>query len=530
MIKQLECCRGVVSRRLAERRAAIAPEKRLPTELLAEIFTLSVPEGPLTLPPKHQDFPWVLRSVCSRWRQVALEMHALWNDVSVTVKKRVSPRFLLFVASILPPNGPVSISLVADCKATSAMAYEFLIAPNLSRLSALSLDIPPHSIIVPWADQLVSLHSLELKADIPWGSPDSLQQAGGYLGDFLANVSSAATNMRHFKLSSFSVHFAPSFFDRLQSQGFPFHQLLSLFLNFEDLSISSIKHMLRLCPQLVSFSAETRYYMDGQGRDVVPRQELPRLTSLSLNCGDGFHDDLLDATLLPWAQLSHVCLKRVTAPQLLVILKQLTRIEDLEVETTGHQWEPQQPDVELLQLPRLLSLNLTTSLDHLLHRLVIPNLTSLIFKSTHLIFPADELSSMILQSGCTLKNVFFSSGGRCHFQTLPQLLAAIPSVITLTMNDIGFHQGDHEAIGRLRFLEVFECRNTDAFGFTEMVQDRMKLEQEYPFSPLRKAWCVVPIKFYHSEPSNRMKGLAQEIEALGQENGRDFKLDVTAQT
>lgn len=55
-------------------RSYLAPVRRLPTELLREVFYWCF-EG-------HPCVAWLLSAVCRTWRQLALGMHTLWSKVS----------------------------------------------------------------------------------------------------------------------------------------------------------------------------------------------------------------------------------------------------------------------------------------------------------------------------------------------------------------------------------------------------------------------------------------------------------------
>lgn len=61
---------------------------RLPAELMGEIFQILVESrGSYKLFSANSDaadVPWSLSRVCSRWRQLALSMPSLWNDINVT--------------------------------------------------------------------------------------------------------------------------------------------------------------------------------------------------------------------------------------------------------------------------------------------------------------------------------------------------------------------------------------------------------------------------------------------------------------
>lgn len=88
--EQIECARiiyeDLVSQhdlklaQLTQYRLVAAPHKKIPPEILSEIFVLCI-DGPAILFPKKTNAPWNLCHVCSRWRAVALDTAALWRDL-----------------------------------------------------------------------------------------------------------------------------------------------------------------------------------------------------------------------------------------------------------------------------------------------------------------------------------------------------------------------------------------------------------------------------------------------------------------
>ncbi|KAJ2918424.1 hypothetical protein MD484_g2014, partial [Candolleomyces efflorescens] len=58
----------------------LAPHKRLPAELLSQIFILAYPDATF-IPIQRGCSPVILSHVCSRWRSIALETPELWADL-----------------------------------------------------------------------------------------------------------------------------------------------------------------------------------------------------------------------------------------------------------------------------------------------------------------------------------------------------------------------------------------------------------------------------------------------------------------
>lgn len=62
---------------------ALAPHKRLPQELLSQIFVHTMEGMDVSVPPVKSMVPNVLGEVCSRWRAVAHTNPQLWNHLRV---------------------------------------------------------------------------------------------------------------------------------------------------------------------------------------------------------------------------------------------------------------------------------------------------------------------------------------------------------------------------------------------------------------------------------------------------------------
>lgn len=74
-IEELEKERAAAEDKLTRTLAYIAPIRRLPNEILSQIFMLVFEELPCCA--------WVLASVSSLWRRRVLQMHQLWSKVCV---------------------------------------------------------------------------------------------------------------------------------------------------------------------------------------------------------------------------------------------------------------------------------------------------------------------------------------------------------------------------------------------------------------------------------------------------------------
>lgn len=63
--------------------AALAPQKRLPPEILSEIFLFATDGKPASFPLQRDTIRLRLTQVCGRWRRLALNTTHLWSDVEI---------------------------------------------------------------------------------------------------------------------------------------------------------------------------------------------------------------------------------------------------------------------------------------------------------------------------------------------------------------------------------------------------------------------------------------------------------------
>ncbi|KAF9463462.1 hypothetical protein BDZ94DRAFT_1122391, partial [Collybia nuda] len=76
-------------RSLRESQAAVcssllSPFRRLPTEILGEIFLYCLPEARYRTASRNQA-PLLLGQICSRWRGIALGMSKLWEEFTMHI-------------------------------------------------------------------------------------------------------------------------------------------------------------------------------------------------------------------------------------------------------------------------------------------------------------------------------------------------------------------------------------------------------------------------------------------------------------
>jgi hypothetical protein len=68
----------------------IAPIRRLPAEILSQVFLQCIPEESIFL---AKTAPLVLSQVCRQWREVALSNQLLWNTLTLDPNHSGNPQF-----------------------------------------------------------------------------------------------------------------------------------------------------------------------------------------------------------------------------------------------------------------------------------------------------------------------------------------------------------------------------------------------------------------------------------------------------
>jgi hypothetical protein len=128
-------------------RSAISPVKKLPAEILGEVFKRCCGNKSIMVPPQINTPPWTLAHVCSRWRQVLWGTSEIWKCIQV---QKIRPRFAL------PDNR--AIPTVVDHIISRTKAHVALKLPNglngpivdiilrsPERFTKLDLEIDYHS-------------------------------------------------------------------------------------------------------------------------------------------------------------------------------------------------------------------------------------------------------------------------------------------------------------------------------------------------------------------------------------------------
>ncbi|GLB44676.1 hypothetical protein LshimejAT787_1800130 [Lyophyllum shimeji] len=399
-IEQLLIERESVARRRARVHIALAPHKRLPTEIIGQIFACAVDGDPVEFPIKQSQLFWVLRQVCSRWRQVALNDPRIWNAISIDgfrLKGRELLNIASFITTVIPRTGLLSLAFRHRDGEDFLTVVKKIVHPVLHRVKELKVNIPASALPDLFAlphDSLYNLQSLYLHVT----NPERPLDAGFARRPTTSIFFRGAANLRALELHAWES-------DRLQgvllALPIQWNQLTSLVMTeLRPLQVVNVQSVLTRCFSLEKLHVKFAYRASNPtglaGDDAHLR--LPYLRQVELE-GMILHPHSLTDIGLPWKQLTVLRVEELSGTnrhRIHVPLDECVNVERLVLVENKSIALPSGP----LQLPRLK--HLATDQIAMMAGLVAPALMTLSITSGTLEFPAKILSDIVQHSHCLL--------------------------------------------------------------------------------------------------------------------------------
>jgi hypothetical protein len=420
--------------RVAKYRAALAPHKKVPPELLVKIFLYACEDRSLSLPPHNRTRPWVISQVCARWRQVALNEPRLWGDLSVTTDRVLSDSYPIKMRDIFARSAGMRISLKID---SIRSTYQ------TERLS---------SVIIGQQRRLGSAY------------PGAALEAATITDIILPHLAL----FRHLDLTFPALYFLPFF---ACSSGL-IDSLESVRLNLEGLS----------------WDNSDPFAEDNEPMTVFTGARSLRKVEIRL-CRDYGRWYLLtwDVLDLPWAQLTFLCIGPGVAvtvslahdilqnsPQLVDCMMQLSYPDDA--------WDVDLP-VSLEPTP-IICPNLTSfdiffkdgpTVAELVRPLVLPSLTHLKYtREGGLRCDQPDLTTLIQRSTCSITSIKMTSL-RVIERVHEKFLEELPFVVEMEVPCLIFTPPILERISRRKLvprLEILYCHVDSPGAFVDMLENR----------------------------------------------------------
>ncbi|KAJ7162804.1 hypothetical protein C8R43DRAFT_919699 [Mycena crocata] len=247
-------------------KSVVSRLRSLPPEVLSLIFLAVPPDDECGLMFRT---PWLLTTICHRWRAVALATPALWTATHFMLEEwQSSGRQKLLRTSLeRSGSGPLHMNISASSAVLSNVSFDLLISSSqrwrdaklripmalYSRMSALGIGLP-------------ALRKLELELE-----PNIV---GESLDGVLGFVESASL-LRTLDLTRDFVSIAPPF------PPFCFNSITSF--HGRALEESSAIFLLHEMPVLEDCTITIRNFVFSERPQDLPRLELPHLRSLAID-------------------------------------------------------------------------------------------------------------------------------------------------------------------------------------------------------------------------------------------------------
>ncbi|KAK0457246.1 uncharacterized protein EV420DRAFT_514468 [Desarmillaria tabescens] len=121
------------------------PIRRLPPELLAEVFERTVPTSSSSWLTNIREVPWILGHVSSSWRKLALSLPSLWSSIYIDeYRKRTVPMLKLALAR--SGTAPLTLHLYLSFMGADQMMELYSILSNeCYRWKSISITLESYS-------------------------------------------------------------------------------------------------------------------------------------------------------------------------------------------------------------------------------------------------------------------------------------------------------------------------------------------------------------------------------------------------
>ncbi|KAJ7726429.1 hypothetical protein DFH07DRAFT_852755 [Mycena maculata] len=398
----------------------VAPHKKLPPELLAEIF-LFCSTSPAVLPPKADDPLLALGQVCRAWRELALQVPELWATISVSFTEGANVQRATDIAEqwISRAGTSCPLSITAECTGP----YATVACENPDLVSGFVPLVVSHSHRLRHLDIALPFASLAPLFALPRGAFPCLETLALRPLLVLSDMVTPETGSAAWHWPSTSVAF-----------------------------------------QSVPLLGEVTY-------NPLPLYKLAELEALSEDVMDrvmttadvAAHPFFAPPVSLPWAQLGHISFPftALTADEWCAVLRECPTLSHLEVaiRPLPSQVASEPHSAEHIHLDRLHHLSVSAFSgggDELLDRLVTPRLTLFVLMGTQ--FPPASLIAFHVRSGFVLETFIpVVQIPAEDVERLFQHLCDLKTLVILAISTEHFPAAFWERVGRAELLPHLEA-------------------------------------------------------------------------
>ncbi|KAG1816484.1 uncharacterized protein BJ212DRAFT_193016 [Suillus subaureus] len=224
-------------------KALVSTLRRLPTEILSQIFNHCLPETKLLLPPSALKAPMLLTGICRRWREVAVGMPNLWCRLYVEVDNRDWERAAFCYDLWFKRSQGRPLSLAFGCYHSTKLRN--LLQPYITQITSLRVTVRSFQGQCPqlFVSDLPALQELAILGMSTLDIPTVAQ-----------SISRLPPTMRSLKV----IDMRPLFdIERLSSFSPVWAHLTDILIAVRQQD--AVLHLLQLCPNLSSLTLRVAF-------------------------------------------------------------------------------------------------------------------------------------------------------------------------------------------------------------------------------------------------------------------------------
>ncbi|KAJ7618177.1 hypothetical protein DFH06DRAFT_1483408 [Mycena polygramma] len=177
-LAQLVHRRDETAERVRRHRAILAPLRRVPMELLCEIFAMTLPGDDTAGKP-----PWYLGHICRSWRFAALGYPSLWNSITIP-NSRYSMLPMIETQLLRSANAPLTVHWSTTKKSAPMDPHSHdAVLAHCNRWATLHLNVKGTTANLQWlrpvAGRLTALRKFDLTSPASLEIPEIFSGASG---------------------------------------------------------------------------------------------------------------------------------------------------------------------------------------------------------------------------------------------------------------------------------------------------------------------------------------------------------------
>ncbi|TFK32859.1 hypothetical protein BDQ12DRAFT_472978 [Crucibulum laeve] len=268
--------------RMRSYRIATYPARRLPPEIIGEIFlhiivSLQADKTLVNSVPSYL-YPF---QVCSAWREVAVNMPQVWTSLSLSLDVGRLHGLDEIISTFWGRARTFPLSLHLQCDSFGGKCPSLKLQPFVERIETLCLDVPPsfvEGIFSPYKSELLGLHRLIMH----WSS-----QTFTPITSFVDAT----------QLTSFTLY-GPSYGCAIGSFNLPWSQLRTLDLRKGPVGRHVILPILSTCGELEDLRINLVRSASNTSSAAAP-VTIPSLRRLSITGAVSVIPDFLNDLILP---------------------------------------------------------------------------------------------------------------------------------------------------------------------------------------------------------------------------------------